>query len=127
MAPLSFAHTRIREKPPTGGVSVYRESVPLRDDVRAYSERILGRFNWSGVAMVEFREDRATGIPYLMEVNGRFWGSLQLAIDAGVDFPAMLVQLALGEEIPRISSYRMAPRAAVASPYVSQHLTFVSH
>ena len=107
----SFAHTRIREKPPTGGVSVYRESVPLRDDVRAYSERILGHFNWSGVAMVEFKEDRATGTPYLMEVNGRFWGSLQLAIDAGVDFPAMLVQLALGEEIPRISSYRVGVRS----------------
>ena len=34
---------------------------------------------------------RARASPYLMEVNGRFWGSLQLAIDAGVDFPALLV------------------------------------
>lgn len=42
--------------------------------------------------MVEFRvaED---GTPYLMEVNGRFWGSLQLAIDCGVDFPWLLYQL----------------------------------
>jgi hypothetical protein len=31
-----------------------------------------------------------------MEVNGRFWGSLQLAIDCGVDFPWLLYQLISG-------------------------------
>src|SRR5262245_54300854 len=31
-----------------------------------------------------------------MEVNGRFWGSLQLAIDAGVDFPSLAYDLAIG-------------------------------
>jgi predicted ATP-grasp superfamily ATP-dependent carboligase len=94
-----FAHRRIREKPPTGGVSVYRESVPLRDDLREYATRILGHFGWSGVAMVEFKEDSNTGTPYLMEVNGRFWGSLQLALDAGVDFPAHLVTLTEGGQV----------------------------
>lgn len=88
----TFAHHRLREKPPTGGVSVVRESVPMREDLRAHSEALLGHFRWSGVAMVEFKEDAATGTPYLMEINGRFWGSLQLAIDAGVDFPALLLE-----------------------------------
>ena len=37
--------------------------------------------------MVEFKHDERDGVPKLMEINGRFWGSLQLAIDAGVDFP----------------------------------------
>jgi hypothetical protein len=36
--------------------------------------------------MVEFKDD-GVNPPCLMEINGRFWGSLQLAIDAGVDFP----------------------------------------
>ena len=94
----TFGHRRIREKPPTGGVSVYREAVALRDDVRGHAERILEAFEWTGVAMVEFKEDAATGTPYLMEVNGRFWGSLQLAIDAGVDFPRLLVDRALGRD-----------------------------
>ena len=87
----SFAHKRIREKPPTGGVSVLREAVAIRDDIREYSERLLSELGWSGVAMVEFKEDAETGTPYLMEINARFWGSLQLAIDAGVDFPAYLM------------------------------------
>ena len=37
--------------------------------------------------MVEFRIEHGTGEAYLMEVNGRIWGSLQLAIDAGVNLP----------------------------------------
>jgi len=93
----AFAHRRIREKPPTGGVSAYRESVAVAPDLRDYSERLLERFHWRGVAMVEFKQDAATGTPYLMEINGRFWGSLQLAIDSGVDFPEMLLRAALGE------------------------------
>ncbi len=60
--------------------------------------------------MVEFKADARTGTPYLMEINGRFWGSLQLAIDAGVDFPAILVAAALGAPIPPRS-----PRSARAS------------
>ncbi len=93
----SFAHRRIREKPPTGGVSVYRESVAVAPELRDYSERLLERFHWRGVAMVEFKQDAATGRSYLMEINGRFWGSLQLAIDSGVDFPEMLLRVTLGE------------------------------
>jgi predicted ATP-grasp superfamily ATP-dependent carboligase len=92
-----FAHRRIREKPPSGGVSVLRESIELPEGLEAASLALLRSFGWTGVAMVEYKQDRASGEYYLMEVNGRFWGSLQLAIDAGVDFPALLVSAALGE------------------------------
>jgi hypothetical protein len=46
--------------------------------------------------MVEFKDD-GVNPPCLMEVNGRFWGSLQLAIDAGVDFPRLWVSILKGE------------------------------
>lgn len=87
-----FAHRRLREKPPSGGVSVYSESLPLDPPLFARSVALLEDFGWSGPAMVEYKVDAATGTPYLMEVNGRFWGSLQLAIDAGVDFPLLLLE-----------------------------------
>jgi predicted ATP-grasp superfamily ATP-dependent carboligase len=107
----SFAHRRIREKPPTGGVSVYCESVPLREDVREHAERIMSHFGWRGVLMLEFKEDASTGTPYLMEANGRFWGSLQLAIDAGVDFPKLLVDSTLGVELEPVRAYRTGVRS----------------
>ncbi|MBC7984419.1 MAG: ATP-grasp domain-containing protein, partial [Candidatus Obscuribacterales bacterium] len=91
-APLAwFNHRRIREKPPSGGVSVLRESAPLDPIAVDYANRLLSHLGWRGVAMVEFKRDNRDGSLRLMEINGRFWGSLQLAIDAGVDFPSMLV------------------------------------
>jgi predicted ATP-grasp superfamily ATP-dependent carboligase len=61
--------------------------------------------------MVEYKRDAATGVPYLMEVNGRFWGSLQLAIDSGVDFPALLIECALGEREVPAPEYRVGVRS----------------
>jgi predicted ATP-grasp superfamily ATP-dependent carboligase len=119
----TFAHRRIREKPPAGGVSVYRESIPADPDLVARSRALLDRFQWNGVAMIEYKLDAATGTPYLMEINGRFWGSLQLAIDAGVDFPRLLVALALGEEVAAEPSYRPGVRSRWWLGDVDQLLT----
>jgi predicted ATP-grasp superfamily ATP-dependent carboligase len=106
-----FSHRRIREKPPAGGVSVYRESIPADPELVRLSTALLAAFGWQGVAMVEYKVDASTGEPYLMEVNGRFWGSLQLAVDAGVDFPVRLVRLALGEPLPPQPPYRVGVRS----------------
>lgn len=106
----AFAHRRIREKPPSGGVSVLRESIPLDPDLLSRSIALLRDFNWQGVAMVEYKLDEETNQPYLMEINGRLWGSLQLAIDSGVDFPVLLVQAALGEHPQPVTTYRSGVR-----------------
>jgi predicted ATP-grasp superfamily ATP-dependent carboligase len=106
-----FAHRRLREKPPSGGVSVYRESIPADPRLVELSQQLLRNFDWQGVAMVEYKVDAETGVPYLMEVNGRFWGSLQLAVDAGVDFPNLLVQCALGEAPSQPPTYRAGIRS----------------
>lgn len=107
----AFSHRRIREKPPAGGVSTYRESIPLEPSLLERSRQLVRHFGWTGVAMVEYKVEESTGTPYLMEINGRFWGSLQLAIDAGVDFPEMLVDLALGGNPEPVMKYRQGIRS----------------
>ena len=107
----SFAHRRIREKPPSGGVSVLCESVAVEPELFDQADRLLGPLGWHGVAMVEYKRDRQTGQSVLMEVNGRFWGSLQLAVDAGVDFPYLTYQLALGAPLDRPPSYLVGARS----------------
>jgi predicted ATP-grasp superfamily ATP-dependent carboligase len=103
----AFAHRRLREKPPSGGVSVLCESVPVDPQLRAEAMRLLAPLGWHGVAMVEYKQDHRSGRPVLMEVNGRFWGSLQLAVDAGVDFPYLCYQLARGASLDIPSSYQI--------------------
>jgi predicted ATP-grasp superfamily ATP-dependent carboligase len=110
-ARIMFAHRRLREKPPWGGVSVLRESVAVDPVAGEYAARLLRALCWHGVAMVEFKKERSTGIPYLMEINGRFWGSLQLAIDAGLNFPLELAHLWAGEPVAEVSGYRVGIRS----------------
>ena len=108
--PLAFfAHRRLREKPPRGGVSVLSESIPVDAVQLSHARSLLDKAGWHGVAMVEFKvaED---GTPYLMEINTRFWGSLQLAIDAGVDFPYLLYQLTCGDRPDPVNSYKTGIR-----------------
>jgi predicted ATP-grasp superfamily ATP-dependent carboligase len=84
-----FMHQRIREYPAKGGASVCAQSFsdPL---LMEYGKRILDHLKWNGVAMVEFKKD-VDGIYKLMEINPKFWGSLDLALCAGVNFPQYLI------------------------------------
>jgi predicted ATP-grasp superfamily ATP-dependent carboligase len=89
----------------SGGVSVLSESVALDPEVLEHAERILEALKWHGVAMVEFKRDASDGVSKLLEINGRFWGSLQLAVDAGVNFPYLLYRLAIEGDIEPVPVY----------------------
>jgi predicted ATP-grasp superfamily ATP-dependent carboligase len=106
----TFAHRRLREKPPSGGVSVLCESAPVDPVAKEHAIHLLRSIGWLGVAMVEFKQDSRDGSLKLMEINGRFWGSLQLAIDAGVNFPRLAVDIALEQASP-VDTYRVGVRS----------------
>jgi predicted ATP-grasp superfamily ATP-dependent carboligase len=102
-APLSgFEYRRLREVPITGGPSSFRESVPLDGVHYESAVRLLAALRWTGLAMVEFKGPPEA--PKLMEINGRVWGSLALAVKSGVDFPAQAAELYLNG--PRQSADR---------------------
>jgi protein-tyrosine-phosphatase/predicted ATP-grasp superfamily ATP-dependent carboligase len=91
-----FAHERLHEG--TGGGlgsgSFYRRSITPPAPLLRAATTLLDHLRWHGVAMVEFKYEPATGRFWLMEINPRLWGSIALAIDAGVDFPHGLYCLA---------------------------------
>ncbi|MGE0192616.1 MAG: ATP-grasp domain-containing protein [Planctomycetota bacterium] len=101
-----FAHERQHELPLTGGGSAWRTSLAVPEDLLAASRALLDPLAWHGVAMVEFKR-APDGSFCLMEVNPRLWGSLALAIDAGVDFPLGLALLATGREVGPSPAYRV--------------------
>jgi predicted ATP-grasp superfamily ATP-dependent carboligase len=108
----AFQHRRLREVPVNGGASAFRESVPLDGELYRQSVRLLEALSWTGLAMVEFKVGAAG--PKLMEINGRVWGSLPLAVRSGMDFPARLAELYLygpPTEPPAESHYRVGVRA----------------
>ncbi|HEY2115642.1 MAG TPA: ATP-grasp domain-containing protein [Candidatus Angelobacter sp.] len=101
-----FAHERVHEYPLSGGASSYRRSIVPPANMLNDAERLLAALQWHGVAMVEFKMN-ATGQYWLMEINPRFWGSLALSIDTGVDFPAGLLQIACGRQFAAQPKYKI--------------------
>jgi predicted ATP-grasp superfamily ATP-dependent carboligase len=104
-----FAHIRLRDVNPTGSGSALRLSVQPSAALRHAGSSLLRALGWHGVAMVEFKV-RADGTPVLMEVNGRFWGSLALAIEAGVDFPVLAAKMAQNMIFEGPPQYRIGLR-----------------
>lgn len=104
-----FVHRRLREYPIAGGPSTLRESI-RHPHIEEMTVKLLHSLCWHGVAMVEFKVDPRDGVPKLMELNPRFWGSLALAIHAGVDFPMLLYRMAMGEDFPPVVDYKVGVR-----------------
>ena len=105
-----FSHKRLREKPPSGGVSVLSESIPVDPLMKRYATCILEKLSWHGVAMVEFKLDQKEHRPKLMEINPRFWGSLQLPINSGINFPYLLYRMSTGEDIDPVWEYKVGAK-----------------
>lgn len=104
----AFAHRRIREANPQGSGSSFRISTEVPQDALDHSVSLLKAMKWNGVAMVEFRRDSRDGVARLIEINGRFWFSLTLAVRAGVDFPALLLRVKEGKkEWPELPNYQI--------------------
>jgi predicted ATP-grasp superfamily ATP-dependent carboligase len=124
---LRLQHRRIAEWPPEGGVSTVCESLPLSLNAELFvkSEALLRRIGWEGAAMVEYRIDARTGTVGLMEINGRFWGSLPLAYHAGVPF-AWYTYAVLGLGIrPYPPRYRARIRCRYMMPETRRILTLL--
>jgi predicted ATP-grasp superfamily ATP-dependent carboligase len=82
----SFTHRRIREKIATGGTSTLREAA-LNLAIEHAARSIFDSIGWHGLAMCEFKVCPETGRFWFIEVNPRLWGSISLAVSAGVEFP----------------------------------------
>jgi predicted ATP-grasp superfamily ATP-dependent carboligase len=110
-----FEYQRLREFPLSGGPSTLRESIH-DDRLFEAAATLLEDVDWQGVAMVEFKNDPRTDTPKLLEVNPRFWGSLHLPYRAGVEFPWLWAQCALGEDPDPVLTYPAGVRCRYLLP-----------
>lgn len=120
--PKSFCCIKVqRAWPPSGGNSCFRETVPVEPKIEEYAKKMLKALDWYGIAEVEFRIDSRDNIPRLMEINPRFWGSLSVAVKAGVDFPYSLYRLAMDGDVKGASSYKVG----VKGRFLQQDLMYI--
>lgn len=95
----AFEHHRVHE---IEGASFYRHSAPLTPHLAGACQAIVAALEYTGIAMFEFKQN-AGGEWVLLEVNARPWGSMPVAVAAGVDFPYRWYRLlTAGEETPAV-------------------------
>lgn len=98
-----FVQEEVRWYPTQSSVSTVQRSAD-RPDLVELACRTLEPIGWRGVVELEYMED-AAGTPWLLEINPRLWSSVELAVQCGIDFATLSVDLALGREIPQDPGY----------------------
>lgn len=83
--------------PPSGVDFFYDEQV------YQYIQKLMRALNWSGVANVDMRYDDEEKLPKILEINPRFWGSLNGSLVAGINFPYLACLLGMDEQLPEIN------------------------
>lgn len=87
----AYIHQRINEAW-GGGQSTYRKTLPLHSyDLDKIAEKIVREIKWNGIGMLEFLI--LDGTPYIMELNGRAWGSIELGVFSKCNLPLDLIKL----------------------------------
>ena len=119
-----FVHKAIREYPITGGPTCFLESVE-NNAMLEYGSRILKEINYVGLVNMEFILDEKEGIPRIIDINPRFYGPLQGAVNAGVDFPYELFQLSLNRKIEPDLNYPLGKKCRALLFEDTKHLISV--
>jgi predicted ATP-grasp superfamily ATP-dependent carboligase len=98
----------IRIWPVPVGVSSYAETVPPNMELEQGVSCLLQSIGWSGIFQAQFIRS-PNGEHYLIDLNPRIYGSLMLAIAAGLNLPGIWVDLLLGRR-PDVGGYRVGVR-----------------
>ncbi len=100
-----FMHERLMQYPKEGGPSVVARAV-RHPRLHELGRRLLESLDWHGVAMVEFKRSDRDGEFYLIEINPKLWGSLDLAIASGCNFPVWIARTLLNDGTRPGNGYR---------------------
>jgi predicted ATP-grasp superfamily ATP-dependent carboligase len=98
----------IRTWPRLCGGSSYAVTIQPNAELELGVGRLLKEIGWSGIFHVQFVRDRRDK-HYLIDLNPRIYGSLALAVGAGLNLPGIWVDLLLGRR-PDVAHYRVGSR-----------------
>lgn len=105
-----------RTWPPGAGITAHGRTVPVDLELADRAEALLRSLDWFGLAQLQFIAPER-GEPCLLDLNGRFYGSLELAVASGSNLPAIWAGLATGTRTPDA-----LPRSGVAYQWLEGDL-----
>ncbi len=108
---MYFTSHKLRQWPIDGGICALGRSTdePALVD---FIEPFFQHWGWQGVAEVELKIDSRDGLPKVIEINPRFWGNTNFAVQAGANFALGVCRLLRGEALTQ-------PRYKVGLNYIN--------
>lgn len=61
---------------------------------------LMSALRWNGVAHIDMRVRNSDGAVLIIEINPRYWGSIEGSLYAGVNFPHLALRASRGETFP---------------------------
>lgn len=95
--------------PTPSGPSSRATTVPIDEALAEQCERLLSALGWHGLVELQFLTDPA-GRRSLIDLNGRCYGSIALAVAAGVNLPVAAARHSLGEPFATLDDARPGVR-----------------
>lgn len=98
-------YKQLRDYPVSGGQATLRVSVN-HSQVEDYFKTLLEELNWHGICQADFLINDKTGVPHLIDINPRLWGSLMQGIASGVDFPYLIYKIAKNGDVDPVREFK---------------------
>ena len=97
--------------PVPNGVSSRAETIPVDEDLAGRAEALLAGLGWEGLVELQFLTPPGCAA-HLIDLNGRFYGSMALANEAGANLADAWARQALGLPLPPLSDAQIGVRFA---------------
>ena len=88
-----------RTWPPDSGSAARSHTVAIDPVLAARVEAFFQRLGWFGLAQLQFIAPHDGGEPRLIDLNGRYYSSLALAVASGPNLPGIWARLATGRPV----------------------------
>ena len=103
--------------PTSGGVGAINYTTN-NTVIKKIARKVLGNLKWTGPTQIEFKFDPRDKKYKLIEINPKFWGTLDLSIKAGLNFPEMVKKILMNEKVEKVS-YKSGIRYIFIFPQAS--------
>jgi carbamoyl-phosphate synthase large subunit len=89
----------------SGGESV-TSSMVKDEEISAVCLSVISKLSLRGPVTIQFIRRHSDSKLFLMEVNPRFGGGVPLSIEAGFNFPKIMIEEILGKEVSQLGNIR---------------------
>ncbi len=101
---FEFTKSIIRRTPNFGSASFHKAHwIP---DTAAEGDKYFRSFNFTGLAMIEFKKDPRNGKLKVIEINARYSAAQPLLTGCGMDSSYLIYCFLTGKETPKITTYK---------------------